>query len=136
MKETIKTEKKKEKDSSDGLIYQHFKDSFTRTILKVTVFTFGLTKENTTVNGKTTKCMVKEFSVGKMVACTAVVISKIRKKVMVNSNGQMEELIKENGKTENKMVKENISEVKELKEKVYGKREEESNGAMNDFYTF
>jgi hypothetical protein len=112
MKVTIKPGKKKVKVSSDGLIYQHLKDSFTTTILRVTVFTFGLTKENMTVNGKTIKCTVKEFSVGKMAEYTVVVTSKIRKKVMVNSNGQTEELIKDNGKTESKMAKENISEVK------------------------
>ena len=65
-----------------------------------------------TVNGKITKCTVKEFSVGKMAEYIVVVTSKIRKKAMANSNGQTEELIKENGKTESKMAKENILEVK------------------------
>lgn len=43
MKVTINPGKKKVKVSSDGLINQHLKESFTTTILKETVFTFGLT---------------------------------------------------------------------------------------------
>ena len=68
--------------------------------------TSGLTTDATRANGKTTRCMVKEYSPGLTAGCTRVTTMMIKNKVEVFSRGPMAGNTTENGLMENNMEKE------------------------------
>ena len=65
----------------------------------------GLIIDDMKVNGRTTRCMGKEHSLGLMVENTLENIVKTRKKVMVSSSGQTVDATEASGLMENNKVK-------------------------------
>ena len=102
MKETINMVKKTDSVNFYGLICRLIKEISTIIISMVTENISGLTEENTQATGYATKCMEKDFSLGKMAESIKEIIMMIRSKAMVYLLGQMEDNMTDNGIMENK----------------------------------
>lgn len=82
---------------SSGLILLCSLGSFITIIFMEKVFICGVTVENMRVNGKIIKCTEKEVSLGAMEECTWASMLMTKRMGMVNSNGQMVEVIRGTG---------------------------------------
>jgi hypothetical protein len=125
MKETINMGKKMGSVSFYGPTCHLIKEISTIIISMVTENISGLTEENTQATGYATKCMEKDFSLGKMAESIKEIIMTIRSKATVYLLGQMEDNMTDNGIMESKTEWE-YTTIQDLKfVTVFGKMERE-----------
>lgn len=118
------------KDDLNGLMVLNIPESSITIIFMVTAHIFGLTRENTLETGSITKWKEEAHSLGRMEEFMKENTETIRKKVMVYSNGLMVDATEEHGKVGSNTVKACIRLPINLKKKVSGKKENESNGSL------
>lgn len=92
---------------------------------------FGLTGGNTPDNGKVIICMDLELISGQMDDHIVEIMLMIRKMVLGNTNGPMEEFIEANGVTVNSMAMEYMSIMMEIREEVFGSKAKGLSGLID-----
>ena len=106
MKVIMNMEKSMEPVLSNGPIAPNILVNFITIIYMERGSILGVMEEDMKENGKTTKCMVKEHSLGLMVGNTLENTSMIKSKAMVSLFGLMEDHTKGIGLMENNMERE------------------------------
>jgi hypothetical protein len=129
MKETMNMEKNMEPVLSNGLMDLCTLENFITTTFMVKESTLGQMVANMKENGEVIKCTERAHSLGQMAGSMLVNMLMIKNKVMVNLFGLMADPTKETGSMVNSMEKVFTSLPKVLKNTESGKKEKESDGS-------